>query len=130
MSKFFMRKCTNCAEPTKVVTGFWDGVNPATKEPTHGCFYDCENMECPEKQFAEAALGKSEATKAECHKKNLENGVDILRLRKARIAAKCTMRDAYLIANVEPHAYSDWEHERKPMDKDIYEILMDYFTEN
>lgn len=38
-------KCNNCNEPTKFVTGFWDG-----KDGAHGCLYDCKNIQCEFKQ--------------------------------------------------------------------------------
>lgn len=39
-------KCNNCNEPTKFVTGFWDG-----KDGAHGCLYDCKNIQCEAKQL-------------------------------------------------------------------------------
>ena len=39
-------KYNNCKEPSKRITGFWDG-----KCGAHGCLYDCDNLECDVKQI-------------------------------------------------------------------------------
>lgn len=57
---FINAKCNTCSEPTKYVTGFWDGENGE-----HGCLHDCKNTECLVNQLHK--ISESQAMKDRMH---------------------------------------------------------------
>ncbi len=118
-----IKQCTECLEPTKIATGFWDGKDKSGK-PTGGYLYDCNNPSCQirqEKLSAEnAAIQKEKAAQEE----NRKNGIDITKMKKTRAQAEMTMRDCAEVLGVSMSRYCDYVYEREPMPPQEWQRIM------
>lgn len=114
-------KCKDCPEPTKFVTGFWDG-----KDETHGCLYDCKNTDCIIKALMDAAATQIAQEQAKIQEVNGENGIYAGKLAALRRDAHVSTRKMAEIAGCGVAEYSAYEHERKLFPIDIYQTCMEY----
>lgn len=127
MSKKFFLQCGDCKEPTKRITGFWDGKSPITGKFTHGCFYDCSNTDCPVKQMSDEFDIEAKRRKFEVQEENKRNGVDIGRLKKSRITARYSICDIADKFNISTSLYSSWENERLAIPYKWYRFFINIF---
>lgn len=102
------KDCAFCEEPSKFVIGYYDGENGSGK------VYACKKTECT-----------SNKNVLQTGKKKLSD--EIKTLVRQRIRAGLTMYDAATFVGVNSAEYSAWEHEKKPIPKEIYDKLIHYF---
>lgn len=122
-------KCDTCNEPTKSPMGFWDGYDEQGNM-TGGCTWHCDSPECEiavQRRFREE---DAERTKTLVQQVNAENGVDVRKLRRARMDAYCTIREASEVINCSAAEYSAYETGRASMPKDKFIYLYKYLKEN
>lgn len=123
-------KCDTCSESTKCPTGFWDGYDDTTGKATHGLTFDCDSLSCEVAELRRAKAEYEIARQEHAKAKNATNGVDIMKLRKARQAAYCTIKEAAECLGCSAAQYSAYEMERMPMPKERYITLYKYLKEN
>lgn len=121
-------KCMKCMEPTKHVAGFWDGINPTTKEQASGVLYDCNNMECSLKQQQKTMSENAEKQRQHVIQENTLNEVNIKQLEEKRKNARITIRDISCHLKISPAIYSSYKSERIPMPKKTYEHALNFVT--
>ncbi len=114
-------KCNKCNEPTKSVTGFWDG-----KGGTHGCLYDCKNAKCEVKRLKEATEQETMQNRAEVQYLNGKNGIYAGQLAAVRRGAKVSARKMAEIAGCNVAEYCAYEKERKVFNLAVYQKCMNY----
>lgn len=102
------KDCAFCKEPSKFAIGYYDGENGSGK------VYACKKTECT-----------SNKNVLQTGKKKLSD--EIKTLVRQRIRAGLTMYDAATFVGVNSAEYSAWEHEKKPIPKEIYDKLIHYF---
>ena len=122
-----IRRCTECDEPTKKAAGLWDGIDPGTGEPVHGCIYSCSNAECAIRSDVLKTLEETKAQRERVQAANWNNGTDPELLRNARTRVCFSMQTAADVIGVTAAEYSAKENGRSPISKDEYVILMSLF---
>ena len=121
---FINAKCNTCSEPTKYVTGFWDGENGE-----HGCLHDCKNTECLVNQLHK--ISESQAMKDRMHIQELNGakGMYAGYIAAKRKYARIPMYKMAQISGCSPAEYSAYEHERKEFDPEVYRKCVEYLKE-
>lgn len=113
-------KCNNCTEPTKYVSGFWDG------EKKSGFLFACHNIECDIFQLMKANESAEIQNRIKIQEANGKNNMYAGYIALLRKANKISMREMSQIAGCSPAEYSSYEHERTEFDKKIYEKCEKY----
>ena len=113
-------RCEHCLEPTKFVTGFWDGINLAKNGAVHGNSYSCKQYACPLRLAEEEAFAASDKRRIEVVHANKANGVSATVLEQARLAAHATIRELSAILGVAPSMYCKYRDEQEPIPHDLY----------
>ena len=116
-------QCTSCKEPTKFPIGFWGGINH-----THGCLYDCKNMNCPIKRAAISEKAQKQQQQQQIIQTNHDNAVDVKHIIALRREKHITIYHIAKAINCGCAEYSSYEHERKPFPKNIYQKCLDYLN--
>lgn len=116
------KRCRECTEPTKYISGFWDGAD-LNGNDTSGCFYDCNNIGCGIKMDRAIREAAAEDERQRIRVENADNGTDASTLVDMRKAAQCTLRTAAEIAGISPSDYSAMEQERKAIPSQLYNCL-------
>lgn len=117
-----LKRCEECDEPTKRVSGFWDGADENGGD-TSGCFYDCDNTECAIKQDRCSESAEETIFKLSVHAQNEAASTSAAQLRKMRLDAKVSVGTAATLAGVTVSEYSAMEAEKKPLPIDVYQTL-------
>lgn len=113
--------CDDCNEPSKYVTGFWDGENDS-----HGCFYDCMNQECKVRQNIAKVELENAQKKRDVQNENFRRGISAIHIITLRRDAGLTMMQMSQVAGCSPAEYSAYEHERDAFDPVVYWRAMKY----
>lgn len=122
-------KCDTCNEPTKCPVGFWDGYDERGNM-TGSCTWGCDSPDCEiaiQRRLMEEDAARTRALVLQI---NAANGVDVRKLRQARMDAYCTIREASEEINCSAAEYSAYETGRASMPKDKYIHLYKYLKEN
>lgn len=120
------KECRECNEDTKFPTGFWDGFDKSGNM-IGGCTFDCNNMNCLIKQERAETKRKEELNRADTHKENALNGIDIKEFSRMRKERRCTIMDCSKHLGVRPSMYSGYELERLPIPPEHYGKMKNYF---
>ena len=107
-------KCNDCTEPTKYVTGFWDG------EKESGFIFACKNLDCDICQLIKTTESEEIQNRINVQEANGKNGMYAGYIALMRKANKISMMKMSQIAGCSPAEYSSYEHERVEFDKEIY----------
>lgn len=121
------KRCEECEELSKRVSGLWDGVDENGNDVS-GCFYMCDNEECAIKQERDRKISEGKSERLRTIEQNEAAGTDAGKLRKMRRAANCTLRTAAEIAGISVGEYSAMECERKAIPINIFQYMMLIFT--
>lgn len=108
-------KCENCNEPTKHIVDLWDGVRGK-----NGFVYDCDNQQCPVRQLIKTTETKAMQERLRIQNLNSQKGMYAGYIATLRRDVKISMLEMSKIAGCSPAEYSEYEHERKPFDEEIY----------
>jgi len=114
--------CQTCNDPTKYITGLWDGANG-----THGAIYDCHNLDCGVKQ---ANIEKSMAIKENIIavvEENSRNNIQMLFIRLRRKELLITIMKMSRLLGISPVTYSDYEMCRVALPVEMIERIEDVF---
>lgn len=114
-------KCDACKEPSKYVTGFYDG-----KKGKHGVLYDCKNELCEVNQLMRAAEAEDIQKRLEVQDMNSQREISAGYVAAKRRDARLTMMQMSQIGGCSSAEYSAYEHERKPFDLEVYKKCIDY----
>ena len=117
--------CIACTEPTKRPVGCWDGRDKQGKA-THGYIYDCDSKTCPTALARRVAAENEESRRERARAANAANGIDVRKLRRLRIEARCTIKDLSHICQCSAVEYSAWETEKEPVPRELWTLLMAY----
>ena len=117
-------KCDTCKEPSKYVTGFYDG-----KKGKHGVLYDCKNELCEVNQLMRAAEAEDIQKRLEIQDMDSQRGISAAYVAAKRQGAGLTMYQMSRIGGCSPAEYSSYEHERKPFDPEVYRKCINYLKE-
>lgn len=129
------KRCEECEELSKRVSGLWDGVDENGNDVS-GCFYVCDNSECAIKQERDRKISEGKSERLRTIEQNEAAGTDSRKLRKMRRDANCTLRTAAEIAGISVGEYSAMECERQVIPMNIFEgmrfvfMLMQKMREN
>ena len=116
------KRCRECTEPTKYISGFWDGSD-LNGDDTSGCFYDCNNAGCAIKQERAIRAAAAEEERQRIRVETADNETDASTLVDMRKAAQCTLQTAADIAGISAAEYSAMEQERKVIPSQLYNSL-------
>lgn len=122
-------KCDTCNEPTKIPTGFWDRCDEHGNM-IGGCTWGCDSPDCEIAVQRRSREEDAVRTKTLVMQVNAANGVDVRKLRQARMDAYCTMREASEEINCSAAEYSAYETGRASMPKEKFIHLYKYLKEN
>lgn len=116
-------KCDTCKEPSKYVTGFYDG-----KKGKHGVLYDCKNESCEVNQLLKAAEAEVIQKRLEVQDTNSQRGISAGYVVAKRRDARLTMFQMARISGCSAAEYSAYEHERQPFDPEVYRKCINYLN--
>ena len=121
-------KCQNCNEPTKHITGHWDGRGENGKH-TSGNLYSCHSTTCPEAIEARKLGEEARQRQATVIEENQSNGVDIAGMKVLRQKAEITLRKAAAMLGISAPLYINYEQQREPMPKNLYVVWVNTLAE-
>lgn len=112
--------CERCLEPSKCVTGFWDGDNCS------GRLYDCNALTCLIKHVRTVRQREENLNRNAVIAANQKNGVDVLKLKRMRLNTKCILYDMSRILHIFCAEYSAFECQRKSIPLELYVFALSY----
>jgi len=114
--------CKSCSEPTKRITGFWDGT-----DGWHGKIYSCRNINCEIRKRELELAEKAQANEKLVEETNLKNSIHIDTIKKRRKELRITIAKISKKLSIPCSLYCDYEQLRKPLPIDVNDEINKIF---
>jgi len=117
--------CQTCNDPTKYITGLWDGKGGA-----HGILCDCRNYKCKIKQNRVRETNYSEENRNNVIIENAKIGISMERVKMQRRELLITTFKMAKLLGISPSDYSNYEMCRVALPVEMADRINEVFREN
>lgn len=121
MTAIPQKTCESCKDPSRQISGFWDGHDKNTGKRTSGAVITCSNTSCPDYRSPDDYDHIYDSVKLE----NKKAQIDISALQMLIRQKGLLIGEAADIVHIGPAELSAYLHERRPFPRERFQRLFD-----